>query len=73
VLVVLLVATAVTIEIAALGTGRWAYTRAMPRLAGVGLSPLAQLPVTGALAMMVARRLDGRRLGHDGLDARIRP
>jgi hypothetical protein len=40
----------------------WAYNSHMPTLAGIGLSPLVQLTVTGLLAIWLARRLVGVQL-----------
>ena len=31
--------------------GRWEYAPAMPRIFGVGLTPLLELPVTGIVAL----------------------
>lgn len=54
-LLVTLAATAVFIEARAITTGRWSYSDLMPTLGIVGLSPLLQLPVTGWLAVVLAR------------------
>lgn len=50
-------AMAVAVERLALAAGRWSYTGGMPTVGRVGLSPLAQLPVTGLLALVSARWL----------------
>lgn len=42
---------AAVIEIKALLLGQWQYNELMPRVFGLGLSPLVQLAVTGALSM----------------------
>lgn len=62
-----LAATAAVIELRAIDAERWAYSDAMPMLAGVGLSPLVQLPLLGALATFasgLSRRRRPRRAGH---------
>lgn len=50
-----LLATAAVIEFRAVTTGRWAYAELMPTVGFVGLSPLLQLPLTGVLAVTLAR------------------
>lgn len=42
---------AYVVELHATRTGRWAYGPHMPRVFGVGLSPLFELPVTGLLTL----------------------
>lgn len=59
VLVLGLAASAAFIELRALWTDRWAYSELMPTLGPVGLSPLVQLPLLGAVAAGLAWR--GRR------------
>lgn len=51
-----LTATAMGVELHAHRRGRWCYRPAMPTVGSVGLSPLAQLPLVGATAVVVARR-----------------
>lgn len=48
-----LAAVAVFIEVRAVTAGRWSYTDAMPTIGIVGLSPLVQLPLTGALTAVL--------------------
>ncbi len=55
VLIVGLAGTAAFIEIRAITQGRWAYSAAMPTVGIVGLSPLLQLPLTGAVSAAVSR------------------
>jgi hypothetical protein len=57
-LIGLLLLAAAVIEAAALASGRWAYSPAMPTLGGVGLVPLMQLPLLAGLAVLLAGRLD---------------
>ncbi len=47
---------AVAVEREALAMGRWSYAEAMPTLGGIGLTPLVQLPLLGALGVLIARR-----------------
>lgn len=56
VLVGALAATAIFIEARALATGRWSYAEAMPTVATIGLSPLVQLPLLGAVAVLAVWR-----------------
>lgn len=56
VLVAGLGATAIFIEARALATDRWSYADAMPTVGPIGLSPLVQLPLLGALAVLVVWR-----------------
>jgi hypothetical protein len=56
VLLVALAATAIFIEARALATDRWSYAETMPTVASLGLSPLVQLPLLGALSVLVAWR-----------------
>jgi hypothetical protein len=58
-LTTLLATVAIGIELWALAVGGWAYASAMPTLAGIGLSPLAQLPILGSVAVIAARRRGG--------------
>lgn len=51
-----LTAIALVIEMHALTCGRWAYHAAMPTFGRVGLLPLAQLPLLGVTATVLARR-----------------
>lgn len=51
-----LTAIAVGIELRAQRRGQRWYGPAMPTVGSVGLSPLAQLPLTGAAAVVLARR-----------------
>lgn len=51
-----LTALAGAIELKAAPRGRWRYRPAMPTVGSVGLSPLAQLPLTGAAAVILAGR-----------------
>jgi len=51
-----LTATAAGIELSAARRARWRYRPAMPTVGPVGLSPLAQLPLAGAVAVSLARR-----------------
>ena len=55
-----LAAAAAGVEAWAMSTDRWAYADAMPTIAGLGLSPLVQLPLLGALSAAVAWRLRPR-------------
>lgn len=55
-LVLLLVDTAAVIERLALSAGRWSYAAAMPALGGVGLAPLAQLPLIAGASSWLAGR-----------------
>lgn len=51
-----LTATALAIEAHALARGRWTYRPAMPTVGRVGLLPLAQLPLLGVTATVLARQ-----------------
>lgn len=51
-----LTAVALGIEVHAASRGRWRYRPAMPTIGHVGLSPLAQLPVAGTIAVSLAAR-----------------
>jgi hypothetical protein len=51
---VLLTVAAIVIETVALAEARWGYNELMPTVAGVGLSPLLQLPITGLVAWWFA-------------------
>lgn len=44
---------AYVVELHAVYTKRWEYGPQMPRVLGVGLSPLLELPVTGALTLFL--------------------
>lgn len=59
-LTTLLATVAIGIELGALAAGGWAYSSAMPTLAGIGLAPLAQLPILGSLTVIAARRRRGK-------------
>jgi len=56
VLVIGLGATALFIEARALASDRWSYAEAMPTVGAIGLSPLVQLPLLGALAVLAVWR-----------------
>lgn len=45
------------IESWARNTDRWTYADAMPTVAGLGLSPLVQLPLLGAPSAWAGRRI----------------
>ena len=45
------------IEVKALLFGQWKYNKLMPTLFGIGLSPLAQLAITGTLTLILVSRL----------------
>lgn len=49
-----LAVAAASIEAWALSTDRWRYDDTMPTIAGLGLSPLIQLPLLGWLAARIA-------------------
>ena len=49
-----LAVAAASIETWALATDRWSYADTMPTIAGLGLSPLTQLPLLGWLAARIA-------------------
>lgn len=51
-----LTGVAAGLELHAHRRGRWRYRPAMPTIGSVGLSPLAQLPVSGAAAVALAAR-----------------
>lgn len=53
--VLALAAIASFIEIRAMLTDRWSYRAAMPTIGSVGLSPLLQLPLTGAATALLVR------------------
>lgn len=72
VLVGVLAVTAIVIELRALAAGRWSYAEAMPTLGPVGLSPLVQLPLLGALSVAAARRLVPAEPGISAGDGRAR-
>jgi len=48
---------ATIIEVKALFFEQWSYTTLMPTIFGIGLSPLVQLAVTGALSMFITSKL----------------
>ncbi len=54
-LILLLVGAAAAIERLALSAGRWSYA-AMPTLVGIGLAPLAQLPLIAVASNWLAGR-----------------
>ncbi len=66
-----LTATAVFIELRAHAQGRWVYAAAMPTVETVGLSPLVQLPLTGAVAIGLAHAPAVRRRGPRGSALRL--
>ncbi|MCX6711531.1 MAG: hypothetical protein NT139_00640, partial [Candidatus Woesearchaeota archaeon] len=43
------------IELVALSTGRWDYTKLMPTVFGIGLSPLIQLAVTSIISLIIIK------------------
>lgn len=43
------------IELGALSTGRWDYTKLMPTVFGIGLSPLIQLAVTSIISLIIIK------------------
>jgi len=55
--IVLGIVIAAIIEIKAFFLEQWAYTSLMPTIFGIGLSPLVQLAVTGALSMFVTSKV----------------
>lgn len=57
VVVAALAVAAAGIESWARNTDRWTYADAMPTVAGLGLSPLVQLPLLGALSAWAGRRV----------------
>jgi hypothetical protein len=57
VVVAALAVAAAGIESWARDTDRWSYADAMPTVAGLGLSPLVQLPLLGALSAWAGRRV----------------
>jgi hypothetical protein len=57
VVVAALAVAAAGIESWARNTDRWAYADAMPTVAGLGLSPLVQLPLLGAPSAWAGRRI----------------
>jgi len=48
---------ATIIEVKALFFEQWSYTALMPTIFGIGLSPLVQLAVTGALSIVITSKL----------------
>jgi len=48
---------AAIIEIKAIFLEQWRYTALMPTFLGIGLSPLVQLGITGALSMFITSKL----------------
>lgn len=50
-----LAAVAAYIEVRAVTGGRWSYSDLMPTVGVVGLSPLVQLPLTGALSVALVQ------------------
>lgn len=54
---VLGIVIAAIIEIKAIVLRQWEYTPLMPTMFGIGLSPLVQLAVTGALSMYLGSKL----------------
>ncbi len=60
-LILSLLLLATGIEFWALTTDRWSYSSAMPTLLGLGLSPLTQLPLLGAMVALVHGAAAARR------------
>jgi len=53
---------AIVIEIKALVLNQWTYSKLMPTIFGIGLSPLVQLAVTGSLSIfLTAKFFYGRK------------
>ena len=46
------------IEIINLNLGRWDYTKLMPTIFGIGISPLIQLVATAIISLVLIRILD---------------
>ncbi len=44
------------IEVINLSLGRWAYALAMPTVFGIGISPLAQLALTGIISLIFIKQ-----------------
>lgn len=61
-LMLLGIVAAAGIEYHALATGRWVYSGLMPLVAGIGISPLLQLGVTGALSVWLTHWLLYRKI-----------
>ena len=47
-----------TIEIINLNLGRWKYTRLMPTIFGIGISPLIQLAATAILSLLIIKKIN---------------
>ena len=47
---------AIFIEQRALGEGKWAYSTLMPRMGGIGILPLIQLPFLAVISYTIAER-----------------
>ncbi len=52
-LILALLFLATGIELWALTTDRWSYSSAMPTVVGLGLSPVTQLPLLGAIVALL--------------------
>ena len=50
--------TSTMIEIINLNLGRWDYTKLMPTIFGIGISPLIQLVATAIISLVLIRILD---------------
>ena len=48
---------AVLIELRAISESKWSYTAAMPTIFGIGLTPLIQLAITGALSLFLVKKI----------------
>lgn len=57
--VILCLLIAIFIEQRALVEGRWTYSSRMPTIAGIGLSPLIQLPLLAIATYEILRRRKG--------------
>lgn len=51
-------AVAILIELINLNLSRWEYTKAMPTLLGIGISPLIQLALTGIVSLAIINYLE---------------
>ncbi|PKL36754.1 hypothetical protein CVV38_02535 [Candidatus Peregrinibacteria bacterium HGW-Peregrinibacteria-1] len=48
---------AILIEVINIDLGRWAYTDAMPTIFNIGITPLIQLALTGALSLAISAHI----------------
>jgi len=46
------------VELYALSSGSWFYSSLMPKIFGVGLVPLIQLPVIAIISLIIIRKLN---------------